>query len=111
MAQAGGQDARQPVDHDLQHRQALVGDEAGADDALHPRVAVAAVGLVVEAEEAVYLGLVQDAGGLPLHGIAPHREVVRRAAHWTRTWVNSTSVTRAGVAAREARPTSSSLKR
>ena len=44
VAQLGGHDAHQPVEHDLQHRQALVRDEARADDLLHPGAVLAAGG-------------------------------------------------------------------
>ena len=64
VAQAGGHDAHQPVEHDLQHRQALVGHEAGADDLLHAGAVFAAGGSFVEAEQAVDFGLVEHARGL-----------------------------------------------
>ncbi len=114
VAQGGGHDAHQPVEHDLQHRQALVGDEAGADDLLHAGAVLAARGTVVEAEQAVDLGLVEHARRLPRRrrrlarrrrSPRPRRRrALRRSAgrsrfvaHWISIWVNSTSVTCAGA--------------
>ena len=121
VAQRGGHDAHQPVEHDLQHRQALVRDEAGADDLLHPGAVLAAGGTFVEAEQAIDLGLVEHArglgrlfspasAGLGLGLRAPRGGQFfvgllrfRFVAHWISIWVNSTSVMRAGAAARLAR--------
>src|SRR3954453_2336274 len=50
----------QPIEYDLQHRQALVGHEAGADDLSHARAGFAGSRPVVEAKQAVDFRLVQD---------------------------------------------------
>jgi len=59
VAQAGGHDADQPVEHDLQHWQPLVGHEAGADDLLHARAGFAVRRTFVEAQQVVDFRLVQ----------------------------------------------------
>jgi hypothetical protein len=64
VTQRGGHQPHQPVEHDLQHRQPLIGDEAGGDDALDPRQRAVLAAAGIEAEQAVDLGLVQDAGGI-----------------------------------------------
>ena len=61
LRRRGGHDPHQPVEHDLQHRQALVGDEPRADDLLHAGAVLAAGGSFVEAQQAVDLGLVEHA--------------------------------------------------
>ncbi len=136
IAQAGRHDAHQPVEHDLQHRQALVGHQARADDPLDAGAVLAVRRPVVEAEQAVDLGLVEHprrlravalgrriaaafdlgapGGGqifvrLPALGGAPRG--VCRAAHCTSSSVNSTSLTLAGAAATAARAISSSRSR
>ena len=91
-----------------------------------PGAVFAAGGTFVEAEQAVDLGLVEHARGLPavLAGLgalglrAPRGGQFfvgllrfRFVAHWISIWVNSTSVMRAGAAARLARPISSSRRR
>ena len=141
VAQAGRHDAHQPVEHDLQHRQALVGDQARADDALDAAAVLAGRRSVVETEQAVDFGLVQHPGRLRAVGgggrvvsaigfravglRAPGRgkvfvgltagrlpvRCVLRSAHWISSSVNSTSFTCAGAAATLARAISSSRRR
>ncbi len=67
VAQGRRHDPDQPVEHDLEHRQALVGDQPGADDPLHAVAVDVLRTAVVEAEQAVDLGLVQDARGVRGH--------------------------------------------
>ena len=84
-----------------------------------PGAVLAAGGTVVEAEQAVDLGLVEHARGLAGWRCRPRRRSPRPrrrpvprptaavslgvVAHWISIWVNSTSVTRAGAAAMLAR--------
>ena len=108
IPQAGGEDADQPVEDDLQHRQAFIGYQAGIDDAVHAG-AVAIVGRAVGvAEQIIDLALVQRLGDV-VRGRVPLG--VRIVAHWTSNSVNRTSTTRAGAAARLARAISCSRRR
>jgi hypothetical protein len=63
VAQRRGHEAHQPVEHDLQHGQALIGDQRTVENGLNARLFRAIFVLVVESEQAVDFVLVEDAGG------------------------------------------------
>ena len=106
VAQARAHDPHQAIEHDLQHWQAFIGNEAGADDALHAGLLGAAGRVVAKSEQAVDLGLLEHAAGRIFHGKSN-----RGAAHCTSSSVKSTFSTRAGWAAILVRATSSSRRR
>jgi hypothetical protein len=61
IPQARRHQAHETVEDDLEHRQALVGDERRVDDCTNPRAVPAGAVAVAEAEEAVDLILIEDA--------------------------------------------------
>ena len=61
VAQAGGHQAHEAVEHDLEHRQAFVGDERRVDERAHAATLGAALFFHREAEQRVDLILVEDA--------------------------------------------------
>src|SRR3546814_12632272 len=77
LFRSGGHHAHEPVEHDLEHRQALVGDHAAVDDRLDARTLARAVGRFPEAEEAVDFVLVQHPRGAV---VTAHRRPFRREA-------------------------------
>ena len=64
IAQGTGKAADQAVENDLEHRQTLVGDEPGLDDALHAGLFAGVDGTIRVTQQAVDLGLAQNPCGL-----------------------------------------------
>src|SRR3546814_14031075 len=77
LFRSGGHHAHEPVEHDPEHRQALVGDHAAVDDRLDARTLSRAVGRFPAAAEAVDFVLVQPPRGAVVP--APRRPFRRHA--------------------------------
>src|SRR5690606_10656276 len=140
IAQAGRHHADEAIEHHLEHRQPLVGDERAVDDRMDARLLGLAMIVAAEAEQRVDLVLVQRAvgslgelrlvrrilvghrrplGGEPRLLVVLVRIFVRfrhdlarpRRRYWTSISRNSTSRISIGCTERLTRRSSSSLRR
>ena len=102
------ENAHQPIEDDLQHRQAFVGHQAGADDALDAAGLLIACRPAFGAQQAIDLRLIEDltfSGRILIVWLAPG------IAHCTSNSVNRISFTLAGARTRLARAINSSRRR
>src|SRR5262249_44807828 len=116
IPQARGHQPHQAVEHDLEHRQAFIGNPCRAEDGAHTALVVRIVG-DVEAQQTVDLVLVQDALGVR-GGIGSGLCFLiaclfghERTPYWTIISLSSTSWILYGAAATLMRRRSSSFRR